>query len=69
MNSTLEQFVKEHELAVLSEKDQELLGEFGGASDVTGNNALANCSTNNCKGGNCAAGCGTSAEEIERVEP
>ena len=47
MNSTLEKFVKEHELMVLSEKDQELLSEFGGKVDVSGNNVLASCTTTN----------------------
>ena len=65
MNGVLEQFVKEHELTVLSEKEQELLNEYGGIADIKDNNALANCSTNNCKGGNCAAACGTSSEKIE----
>ena len=64
MKRTLEQFAKEHELSVLSEKEQELLDEFGGIDDISGNNALANCSTNNCKGGNCAAGCGTTSEKV-----
>lgn len=66
MKNVLEQFAKEHELSVLSEKEQELLDEFGGLEDITGNNALANCSTNNCKGGNCAAGCGTASDKIEQ---
>ncbi len=60
MNSTLEKFVKEHELSVLSEKEQELLDEYGGGKNGTVVNALGDCSgtTNNCNSGNCAAGCG-----------
>lgn len=59
MNQLLEKFVKEHEVTVLSEKEQELLDEYGGASS-NGKpiNTLANCSTNNCNGGNCTSGCG-----------
>lgn len=71
MNNSLEQFVKEHELSVLSEKDQELLGEFGGIERIRRINALGDCSTNNCNGGNCAAGCGTSSMEnqVDQVNP
>lgn len=65
MNTQLEQFAKEHELTVLSEKDQELLGEFGGNASTGEGNSLAVCVTNNCKGGNCAPGCGTNGEEYD----
>lgn len=70
MNSTLEKFVKEHELMVLSEKDQELLSEFGGKVDVSGNNVLASCTTtnSNCAGGNCISGCGTNTQE-QKLKP
>lgn len=56
--TTIENFVKEHELETLSSQEEELLtaGITGGGD---GSNTLANCSTNNCHAGNCAAGCGT----------
>lgn len=60
MNRLLEQFVKEHEVTVLSEKEQELLDEYGGTEGGKNVNTLGNCSTTNqnCSGGNCVAGCG-----------
>lgn len=57
MKQTLEQFVKEHELAVLAEHEQELLEEFGGA-DAMDNGFNHRCSRNNCHAKNCAGGCG-----------